>query len=169
VALVPSSSVPVFVRSCMFIVEPLSTCIVPELELPATSLETFAAVVLSDTGAPRSPAVRDGLQKYVEGPLSVQLLQGKFKAGECVIVNAKADNTGLEFVKGECGVTEPVKPDSVSIAQTDVAPHTDTASCKVKRFSSSKAGRLEVTRQLFCVYTLARLPPIIDATLTLNR
>ena len=71
--------------------------------------------------------LRRALQKYVEGPLSVQLLQGKFKAGECVIVNAKADNTGLEFVKGECGVTEPVKPDSVSIAQTDVAPHTDTA------------------------------------------
>ncbi len=50
--------------------------------------------------------LRRAMQKYVEGPLSVQLLQGKFKAGDCVIVNANADNSGLEFVKGECGPDE---------------------------------------------------------------
>jgi ATP-dependent Clp protease ATP-binding subunit ClpC len=51
--------------------------------------------------------LRRAMQKYVEGPLSVQLLQGKFKAGECVIVNAKADNTGLDFVKGGSEMHEP--------------------------------------------------------------
>jgi len=83
--------------------------------------------------------LRRALQKYVEGPLSVQLLQGKFKAGECVVVNAKADNTGLEFVKGECSASEPVKPAgagtdhaknasaSAEPVTTDVTPHTDAA------------------------------------------
>jgi ATP-dependent Clp protease ATP-binding subunit ClpC len=51
--------------------------------------------------------LRRAMQKYVEGPLSVQLLQGKFKAGDCVIVAGKADGMGLEFAKGECGTTAP--------------------------------------------------------------
>ena len=50
--------------------------------------------------------LRRAMQKYVEGPLSVQLLQGKFKAGDCVVVGTKPEGTGLEFVKGECSAPE---------------------------------------------------------------
>ncbi len=46
--------------------------------------------------------LRRALQKYVEGPLSVQLLQGKFKAGDCVVVDANADGSGIDFSKAEC-------------------------------------------------------------------
>ena len=52
--------------------------------------------------------LRRAMQKYVEGPLSVQLLQGKFKAGDCVVVNGKSDGSGLEFTKGECGTAAPI-------------------------------------------------------------
>ncbi|GIV85830.1 MAG: ATPase [Candidatus Roseilinea sp.] len=46
--------------------------------------------------------LRRAMQKYVEGPLSVQLLQGKFKAGDCIVVDVKADGDGLEFVRDGC-------------------------------------------------------------------
>jgi hypothetical protein len=47
----------------------------------------------------------------VEGPLSVQLLQGKFKAGDCVIIDAKADSSGLDFTSANCADEEkPVEP-----------------------------------------------------------
>ena len=39
---------------------------ITELELPTTAFEPYAAVVLSDTGAPRSAALRHNLRKYVE-------------------------------------------------------------------------------------------------------
>ncbi|HVX83859.1 MAG TPA: BatA domain-containing protein [Phycisphaerae bacterium] len=40
--------------------------IITELELPTTALPPYAAVIMSDTTAPRAPAVRDALRKYVE-------------------------------------------------------------------------------------------------------
>jgi ATP-dependent Clp protease ATP-binding subunit ClpC len=52
--------------------------------------------------------LRRAMQKYVEGPLSVQLLQGKFKAGDCVVIDKKADGTELDFVDGGCNESEPV-------------------------------------------------------------
>jgi ATP-dependent Clp protease ATP-binding subunit ClpC len=75
--------------------------------------------------------LRRAMQKYVEGPLSVQLLQGKFKAGECVIVNAKPDNTGLEFLKGECGTVEPAKPDNTGLGAKDEHDATEPAKTEV--------------------------------------
>ena len=41
--------------------------------------------------------LRRAMQKYVEGPLSVYLLQGKFKAGDCVYVDLKPEGDGLSF------------------------------------------------------------------------
>ncbi len=52
--------------------------------------------------------LRRALQKYIEGPLSVQLLQGKFKAGDCVVVDANADDTGVVFSKAE-SVAQPAE------------------------------------------------------------
>ncbi len=46
--------------------------------------------------------LRRAMQKYVEGPLSVQLLQGKFKAGDCIVVDVKAGGDGLEFMRDGC-------------------------------------------------------------------
>lgn len=46
--------------------------------------------------------LRRAMQKHVEGPLSVQLLQGKFKAGDCIVVDVKAGGDGLEFVRDGC-------------------------------------------------------------------
>ena len=61
--------------------------------------------------------MRRAMQKFVEGPLSVQLLKGGFKAGDCVIIDAKADNMGLEFSKAACADEEavPVPTGAVSI------------------------------------------------------
>jgi len=39
--------------------------------------------------------LRRAMQKYVEGPLSVQLLQGRFKSGHGVVVDAEGD--GIVF------------------------------------------------------------------------
>jgi ATP-dependent Clp protease ATP-binding subunit ClpC len=50
--------------------------------------------------------LRRAMQKYVEGPLSVQLLQGKFKAGDCVVIDAKTDGNGLEFMRNGCADEE---------------------------------------------------------------
>jgi len=47
--------------------------------------------------------LRRAMQKYVEGPLSVQLLQGKFKAGDCVSVDLKPEGDGLLFTSNGCG------------------------------------------------------------------
>jgi ATP-dependent Clp protease ATP-binding subunit ClpC len=41
--------------------------------------------------------LRRALQKYVESPLSVQLLGGKIPSGVSVVVDTNADNSGLEF------------------------------------------------------------------------
>ncbi len=41
--------------------------------------------------------LRRAMQKYVEGPLSVQLLQGRFKTGDCVLVDVQPDGSGLTF------------------------------------------------------------------------
>ncbi len=41
--------------------------------------------------------LRRAMQKHVEGPLSVYLLQGKFKAGDCVCVDLKPEGDGLLF------------------------------------------------------------------------
>jgi ATP-dependent Clp protease ATP-binding subunit ClpC len=50
--------------------------------------------------------LRRAMQKFIEGPLSVQLLQGAFKAGDSVIVDAGPDNSGIVFRRG--GPEEPV-------------------------------------------------------------
>ncbi len=41
--------------------------------------------------------LRRAMQKYVEGPLSVQLLQGQFGSGDCVRVDVQPDGSGLVF------------------------------------------------------------------------
>ena len=41
--------------------------------------------------------LRRAMQKFIEGPLSVQLLQGKFKAGDCVVIDVSEDGTSLTF------------------------------------------------------------------------
>jgi ATP-dependent Clp protease ATP-binding subunit ClpC len=41
--------------------------------------------------------LRRALQKYVESPLSVELLSGKIPSGISVIVDTNADDSGLEF------------------------------------------------------------------------
>ncbi|MFN3705527.1 MAG: ATP-dependent Clp protease ATP-binding subunit [Thermoflexales bacterium] len=41
--------------------------------------------------------LRRAMQKYVEGPLSVQLLQGQFGTGDCVRVDVRPDGGGLVF------------------------------------------------------------------------
>jgi len=46
--------------------------------------------------------LRRAMQKHVEGPLSVQLLQGKFKAGDCVVIDVKPDGDGLQFTGNGC-------------------------------------------------------------------
>jgi ATP-dependent Clp protease ATP-binding subunit ClpC len=43
--------------------------------------------------------LKRALQRYVESPLSVQLLQGKFVKGDCVLIDV--DEEGLTFVKQE--------------------------------------------------------------------
>jgi ATP-dependent Clp protease ATP-binding subunit ClpC len=51
--------------------------------------------------------LRRAMQKYVEGPLSVQLLQGKFKAGDCVVIDVTPEGTGLSFVNTVVADAEP--------------------------------------------------------------
>ncbi len=46
--------------------------------------------------------LRRALQKHVEGPLSVKLLKGEFKAGDCVVIDGTADGSALIFSKGDC-------------------------------------------------------------------
>jgi ATP-dependent Clp protease ATP-binding subunit ClpC len=41
--------------------------------------------------------LRRAMQKFIEGPLSVQLLQGKFKAGDCVVIDVGDDGAALVF------------------------------------------------------------------------
>ncbi len=45
--------------------------------------------------------LRRAMQKYIEGPLSMHLLQGTFKAGDCVLADAP-DDKGIVFRKGGC-------------------------------------------------------------------
>jgi len=62
--------------------------------------------------------LRRAMQKYVEGPLSVQLLQGKFKAGDCVVIDVKPEGDGLQFMRNGCADEEP-EPAVVSAATAD--------------------------------------------------
>jgi hypothetical protein len=41
------------------------------------------------------------LQKYVESPLSVELLAGSIPSGSSISVETKADGSGLEFKQKE--------------------------------------------------------------------
>jgi ATP-dependent Clp protease ATP-binding subunit ClpC len=41
--------------------------------------------------------LRRALQKYVESPLSMELLGGKIQSGAAVVVDMNADESGLEF------------------------------------------------------------------------
>jgi ATP-dependent Clp protease ATP-binding subunit ClpC len=59
--------------------------------------------------------LRRALQKHVEGPLSVQLLQGKFKAGDCVVVDVNADGTGVAFSKAEVAAQPVETPVAVPV------------------------------------------------------
>ncbi len=43
--------------------------------------------------------LRRAMQKFVEGPLSVQMLQGKFKAGDSVVIDVTPEGTGLSFTE----------------------------------------------------------------------
>ena len=43
--------------------------------------------------------LRRALQKYIEGPLSMELLKGTFKAGDNVIIDLNPDDKGLVFSK----------------------------------------------------------------------
>jgi ATP-dependent Clp protease ATP-binding subunit ClpC len=51
--------------------------------------------------------LRRALQRHVESPLSVQLLRGEFKRGDCVIVDA-AEDAGIVFSPKEDGVAQKV-------------------------------------------------------------
>jgi len=62
--------------------------------------------------------LRRAMQKHVEGPLSVQLLQGKFKAGDCVVIDVKPGGDGLQFMRNGCADEEP-EPAAVSAAIAD--------------------------------------------------
>jgi ATP-dependent Clp protease ATP-binding subunit ClpC len=72
--------------------------------------------------------LRRAMQKFVEGPLSVQLLQGKFKAGDCVIIDVTAEGTGLDFVDGGC-----VDAEAAAVA-------TQKATKKAKRMTPPASG-----------------------------
>jgi ATP-dependent Clp protease ATP-binding subunit ClpC len=50
--------------------------------------------------------VRRALQRFVESPLSIELLRGGFQRGDCVVVNAGEEN-GIVFKRQEEGVEEP--------------------------------------------------------------
>jgi ATP-dependent Clp protease ATP-binding subunit ClpC len=54
--------------------------------------------------------LKRALQRYVESPLSVQLLQGKFVKGDCVLIDVEDD--GLTFVQQE----EFILPEEISKA-----------------------------------------------------
>jgi ATP-dependent Clp protease ATP-binding subunit ClpC len=76
--------------------------------------------------------LRRAMQKFVEGPLSVQLLKGDFKAGDCVIIDGKSDSTGLDFTKGNCGEEQPVHASEAVVDGIAVEP---------KKGKSAKASR----------------------------
>jgi len=65
--------------------------------------------------------LRRALQKYVEGPLSVELLKGTYKVGDNVLIDLNADGSGLVFSKTDDGeekvteTTEETKPQNVEI------------------------------------------------------
>jgi ATP-dependent Clp protease ATP-binding subunit ClpC len=45
--------------------------------------------------------LKRALQRYVESPLSVQLLQGKFVKGDCVLIDADTEEDALTFTQQE--------------------------------------------------------------------
>ena len=57
--------------------------------------------------------LRRALQKYVESPLSVQMLKGDFKSGDTVLVDW-VEGTGLEFRKDEAAPVEVKQSEAVS-------------------------------------------------------
>jgi ATP-dependent Clp protease ATP-binding subunit ClpC len=63
--------------------------------------------------------LRRAMQRFVEGPLSVQLLQGKFKAGDCVIIDAKADGMGLDFTSANCAEEDKQPAEPVTSESTN--------------------------------------------------
>jgi ATP-dependent Clp protease ATP-binding subunit ClpC len=54
--------------------------------------------------------LRRAMQKHVEGPLSVKLLKGEFKAGDCVVIDATADGNALVFSTSGCADDVPAVP-----------------------------------------------------------
>jgi ATP-dependent Clp protease ATP-binding subunit ClpC len=61
--------------------------------------------------------LRRALQRHVESPLSVQLLRGEFKSGDCVIVDA--DEEGITFTRKE-GETPVEVPKPADMAEATV-------------------------------------------------
>jgi ATP-dependent Clp protease ATP-binding subunit ClpC len=57
--------------------------------------------------------LRRALQRYVESPLSVQLLRGEFERGDLVVVEAEEEGLVFRRKPGEAGVFK-VAPEEVS-------------------------------------------------------
>ncbi|MFL7790820.1 MAG: AAA family ATPase, partial [Anaerolineae bacterium] len=65
--------------------------------------------------------LRRALQRYVESPLSVQLLRGEFERGDLVVVDVKEDGLGFKRKPGEAGVFGLSKEPSVEAESLDQA------------------------------------------------
>ncbi|MCX7939029.1 MAG: AAA family ATPase, partial [Thermoflexales bacterium] len=53
--------------------------------------------------------LRRAMQKYLEGPLSIQLLKGQFKAGDCVRVDVAPEGNSLQFTLAPAEQPQPSK------------------------------------------------------------
>jgi len=73
--------------------------------------------------------LRRAMQKFVEGPLSVQLLKGDFKAGDCVVIDSVPGQMSLDFSKGNCA-EENVEPASEAVVDGAVVGDTKSGSPK---------------------------------------
>ena len=76
--------------------------------------------------------LRRAMQKFVEGPLSVQLLKGDFKAGDCVIIDAEPGKMSLDFSKGNCADDAPASEAVIDGAVVDGKMPTPTETTKIK-------------------------------------
>jgi len=60
--------------------------------------------------------LRRAMQKYLESPLSMQLLKGQFKAGDRVHVDVSPDGNGLQFSRAPVPTAQP-QPEASVVAQ----------------------------------------------------
>ncbi len=75
--------------------------VITELELPTTAFATYSAVILSDTGAPRSEVVRENLRKYVEEGGLLMIFPGMHTEAEQM--NALLGDAGAKLLPATIG------------------------------------------------------------------